>query len=264
MMILEPIQLTGEYDPSTACRGMCPQCGREHALPVGPAYGPALALFHRLEQEGRLDFTAPKQEVDPRLSTEYLYGPARGQMFGVLVVRDQVGDTFVLKAFSGQYNSLWQVKGWVDPLLDVKRFRKDTFEEEIRIKLMGSEIAKLPSESSVRQRLVRERKKASQVLMQKIHAMFRLPNFRDKCVSLPLAVFGKEGVPTGTGDCCAPKLLGCAAAHGLTPLGLAEFYFGRSNRSGTKHHGEFYPSCQHKCGRILGYMLCGLENKNDN
>lgn len=260
-MILEPIKLTGEHDHLTSCRGMCVRCGREHLLPVGPSHSPALSLFRRLEQEGRLDFNVPDNEIDPRLSTEYLYGPARGQMFGVLVVRDQAGDTFVLKAFSGQYNSIWQVDGWVDPLLDVLRFKRDTFEEERHIKQMGREIAGLLSDSPARQQLIHKRKKASQVLMQEIHAMFRVSNFRGECVPLPLAVFGKEGIPTGTGDCCAPKLLGYAAVNGLTPLGLTEFYFGKTNRSETKQHGEFYPSCLHKCGRILGYMLCGLEEQ---
>ena len=95
--------------------------------------------------------------------------------------------------------------------------------------------------------------------MKEIHAMYRLSNFRGETESLPNAVYGAEGIPTGTGDCCAPKLLGYAARNGLTPLGLTEFYFGRTNRSGTKKHGEFYSSCLNKCGRILGFMLCGLE-----
>jgi hypothetical protein len=97
--------------------------------------------------------------------------------------------------------------------------------------------------------------------MQEIHAMYRLPNFRGQVVPLPLAVHPEGNAPTGTGDCCAPKLLGYAAAHNLTPLGLAEFYFGRTNRSGTREHGRFYPSCLDKCGRILGFMLCGLESE---
>ncbi|WP_316897771.1 hypothetical protein [Pseudodesulfovibrio indicus] len=253
-----PADTNGEFDPAVSCRGWCARCAREHSLPVGPARGPAQALFERMEREGRIDFDAP--EPDPRFSIDYLDGEARGQMFGVLVARDKAGATVALKAFSGQYNSAWEVEGWAPPLLDTARFRRDTFEAEQRIKAMGREIAGIPAGSPSRDLLIYRRKSASRTLMQEIHAMYRLPNFRGETVPLPLAVHGDGGVPTGTGDCCAPKLLGLAAAQGLVPLGLAEFYFGRTNRSGTREHGRFYPSCLDKCARILGHMLCGLED----
>lgn len=254
-----PIRSLGEFDPAIACRGWCVRCGREHSLPIGPARGPALDLFDRMEAEGRIDFDSP--EPDPRLSTDYLYGKAGGQMFGVLSARDRQGATVVLKAFSGQYNSIWELDGWVPPLVDTARFRRDTFEAEQRIKILGREIVAQPLGSPARDRLIYKRKRASATLMQEIHAMYRLPNFRGQVVPLPLAVHPEGNAPTGTGDCCAPKLLGYAAANGLTPLGLAEFYFGRTNRSGTREHGRFYPSCLDKCGRILGFMLCGLEDE---
>jgi hypothetical protein len=66
-------------------------------------------------------------------------------------------------------------------------------------------------------------------------------------------------MPTGTGDCCGPKLLAQAAIEGLRPLGLAEFYWGRENRSGSRRHTTFSASCPEKCGPILGFMLCGLD-----
>lgn len=257
-MTMEPYDISDDYDSTIACRGACSRCGGEHTLPIGPALAPAKALFGKMEREKRIDFDAV--EPDPRFATDYLSGDARGQMFGVMVARDRTGATGVLKAFSGQYNSEWIVDGWVPPLLDVKRFRADTFEGERRIKNMGREIAGLPHDSPIRKILLYKRKKASQDLMKVIHGMFQLPNFRGETVALPDAVFGDGGIPTGTGDCCAPKLLGYAALHGLTPLGMAEFYFGRTNRSGSKRHGRFYPSCVDKCGRILGFMLCGLED----
>ncbi|WP_343219580.1 hypothetical protein [Pseudodesulfovibrio sp. JC047] len=230
-------------------------------MPIGPAREPAMALLRTMERERRIDLSVPADQADPRLTIDYLYGPARGQMFGVLVVRDQSGNTGVLKAFSGQYNSLWQVDGWVDPLLDVQRFYRETRDAERHIKRLGRDIVALPDGSPQRRSLVAVRKKASQTLMREIHGMFMVSNFRGERVPLPQAVYGSEGIPTGTGDCCAPKLLNHAAMHGLIPLGLAEFYCGRTNRSETRHHGEIYPSCLHKCGRILGYMVCGLEER---
>ncbi len=68
-----------------------------------------------------------------------------------------------------------------------------------------------------------------------------------------------SGMPAGTGDCCAPKLLNYAAGEGLIPLSLIEFYYGRGNKSGTKKHRHFYPPCTEKCAPILTYMLRGAE-----
>ena len=40
---------------------------------------------------------------------------------------------------------------------------------------------------------------------------------------------------------------------------MAEFWQGRSPRGVVRREGEFYPSCQGKCGPILGFMLQGLD-----
>ena len=40
------------------------------------------------------------------------------------------------------------------------------------------------------------------------------------------------GFPTGTGDCCAPKLLHEAALRGLEPAAMAEFWFGAPSADG--------------------------------
>ena len=63
--------------------------------------------------------------------------------------------------------------------------------------------------------------------------------------------------------CCAPKLLNQAALAGLAPLSLAEFYFGRENRSQTRQHGRFYAPCTDKCSALLGFMLCGAGEQRD-
>lgn len=65
--------------------------------------------------------------------------------------------------------------------------------------------------------------------------------------------------PAGAGECAAPKLLQYAYQNGLQPVAIAEFWQGRSPRGVVRHHGGFYPSCQGKCGPILGFMLQGLD-----
>ena len=65
--------------------------------------------------------------------------------------------------------------------------------------------------------------------------------------------------PSGTGDCCGPKLLHHAAVNGIQPEAMAEFFWGRDNVSGTRAHGHLYPACTAKCAPILGFQLCGLQ-----
>jgi len=65
--------------------------------------------------------------------------------------------------------------------------------------------------------------------------------------------------PAGVGDCCAPKLLQYAYRHQLTPVAMAEFWWGVSPKKEIRKHGHFYPACKSKCEPILGHMLRGLN-----
>lgn len=244
---------------SIMCSGFCAACGREHGLPVGPAAAAARDVVAALEANGRMDYDLPQDEADPRFSLEYLWGEARGQMLGVMTYVDASGAHGVLKAFSCQYNGAWNIMGWVPPIIDVEGFHRIGDPVERQIKALGREMAEHPKGSAEYVRLKRERKAMSQKLMKDFHALYRLHNFRSEVRPMTEVFLGGGGVPTGVGDCCAPKLLHHAANMGYTPTGIVEFYWGRENRSGTRRHGECYPACTEKCRPILGFMLCGLE-----
>ena len=69
-----------------------------------------------------------------------------------------------------------------------------------------------------------------------------------------------QGVPpSGAGDCCAPKLLQYAYKNSMSPLCMAEFWWGQSPKREIRHHLHFYPACRSKCKPILGFMLQGLD-----
>ena len=76
-----------------------------------------------------------------------------------------------------------------------------------------------------------------------------------------LDIFQKQGLmpPGGTGDCAAPKLLNYAYTHGLKPLAMGEFWYGKSPATAVRTHGHFYPSCTSKCGPLLSFMMQGLD-----
>ncbi len=213
-------------------------------------------MMERLENMGRIDFEVSVHDANPSLSLDYIKGEAMGQMFGVLECLDKDKNTVILKAFSGQYNGIWDVEGWAPPLLDTKKFYSLAGDADVQIKDMGKMIDRL-SDGNERKELIQKRKKISRSLMKEIHGLYRVHNFRPKVMTL-FELFVK-GIPTGAGDCCAPKLLNAAAKQGLKPLSLAEIFWGRQNRSGTREHGKFYTPCKEKCGPILGFMLCGID-----
>ncbi len=239
--------------------GPCPDCHREHSFQEGDARTHCLELMRLLEQEKRIDLLAQRGEADPQLSTASLFGEARGKMFGVLVCRDANDCKRILRAFSGQYNGAWEVEGWAPPLFNVGVFTRIYADIEPRIKELGRTLQLTDLHSPQWTDLTRQRRKLSQQWIQEIHVLYTLTNFRGQQRSLIDAFAGSGGIPTGTGDCCAPKLFNQAVKENLTPLGLAEFYWGRENASQTRQHGQFYPSCASKCAPILGFMLCGLD-----
>ncbi|WP_193198993.1 RluA family pseudouridine synthase [Nostoc sp. MG11] len=106
--------------------------------------------------------------------------------------------------------------------------------------------------------LKQQRKVLSQQLQAQMHAAYSLTNFSGQ--SLSLQQLTPFGMPTGTGDCCAPKLLHYAATHGLKPLAMAEFWWGASSMNQNKVPGEFYRACVERCQPLMGFLLSGLKS----
>ncbi len=103
--------------------------------------------------------------------------------------------------------------------------------------------------------LKQRRKELSRELQTQMHAAYTLINFLGKSRSIS-SLMPTNSIPTGTGDCCAPKLLHCAAVHNLKPLAMAEFWWGPP--SGDKIQGEFYGACGDRCQPLMGFLLSGL------
>ncbi len=268
------------------CYGYCTDCDEVHYLTEGNSRKYALELMAELEQNKRIDFHT--LDPEPIFSTECLWERRGGQMFGVLECFDGDGNTIVLRAFSGQFNTRWLAEGWVPPTFDLDGYDqilpkikssvhqmtegiesckqkadqcKLKFAEAMR---SGGRVAQKDSRRQMKDAFKaldlskKNRRTYSQSMMFVVQDLYQLLNFKGNQRSI-LDVFYKDGgIPIGSGDCCAPKLLHAAAQKGLTPLGLTEFYFGKKNKSSTRFHKEFYSGCKNKCQPILGYMLCGL------
>ena len=106
-----------------------------------------------------------------------------------------------------------------------------------------------------------ERKQRSIQLQNELFDQYHFLNAHNELRSLR-SIFEEtpQGIPpSGAGECAAPKLLQYAFANDLKPIAMAEFWWGASPKSEIRQHGQFYPSCKHKCEPILGHMLQGLE-----
>lgn len=239
--------------------GFCRRCGCDHWLGPGNTHAASLELMDQLEKFATIELFSGGSAQDQKLATAPLFGEARGKMFGVMECLQPDGRKIILRAFSGQFNGLWLADGWVPPLFEVDNFYTTNDEREKQIKKIGREIEQYQPHSELWLAKRKMRRTLSRQLMQDIHNLYRLTNFRQETASLAEAFTGPGGIPTGTGDCCAPKLLNFAANNNLRPLGISEFFWGRENKSKGYRQGSFSSSCKEKCQPILGFMLCGLD-----
>ena len=106
-----------------------------------------------------------------------------------------------------------------------------------------------------------ERKQRSNALQHKLFSNYCFLNAKQQ--TAPLVELFKDTLtpipPAGSGECAAPKLLQFAYQNTLTPIAMAEFWWGDSPKSAIRRHEKYYPSCNSKCLPILTHMLQGLD-----
>lgn len=119
-----------------------------------------------------------------------------------------------------------------------------------QVELQGPQTAVAQAEAQILA-LKRQRRELSAQLQEEMHQQLSF------CLSAgqpwSLASLFPSGPPTGTGECSAPKLLHRAAALGLTPVAMAEFWWGPA--ASGRQSGEFYAACRERCQPLIGPLL---------
>ena len=206
---------------------------------------------------------------------------------------------YYLCAFSALLDGSFQHEGFVPPVYDWSTpdgfFRKE--EAEIKKSLSSVPLIKCDSTPEDQQsellRQKSERRSRSRALQRRLFEEYHLLNYLGDTAT-PLEIFQEEkelmseedyferrkmiksGVdvsnipfvkqddkgtlpPSGTGDCCAPKLLQYAYQHNLQPVCMAEFWIGAPPKNDIRQDSNFYPACTGRCKPLLKFMLAGLE-----
>ncbi|MCR5289688.1 MAG: RluA family pseudouridine synthase [Treponema sp.] len=196
----------------------------------------------------------------------------QGVMLGVLLCRNADGNEVVLKTVSGISKQLAYVhkndiplnEVLVPPVVDAMVIADSLAKNDAEIHRLTYEIGACHKHGSVPQKLIQQRKRLTQESLDKVYALYSFC-----CADGSVRTLGsiaKEYYrskkknpdtlpPTGTGDCCAPKLLHYAFSHQLVPFSMCEMYYGAAGESKGRINGEVYPPCDERCGILLPAML---------
>jgi hypothetical protein len=286
------IVLLYNHSPTTtvsamAAFGYCARCQTMHTIPTtDAAKRHARILRDKLESTGRLDFdTAGGSATDDGLLDVSCLHKVRGKMFGVLVAEDTVtGEEVVFKAFAGKIRSYgWNLEGWVDSIVvpeEIPRFVE--LRDEVSNVMLEMETYDMDDDTDGNKQqsewdsLKSRRQQLSREALAVMRREQRVVNFHGESSSLS-EIFLNENrpgkqMPVGTGECCATKLVAAAASsssnsssssvtsNNLRLTGIAEFFLGKS-KNRRVDDGIFYDSCQDRCQKVLGFMLCGLTDQ---
>lgn len=106
--------------------------------------------------------------------------------------------------------------------------------------------------------LISQRTKLTDESLKNVFSLYNFTRFDGKSISLNKIIenHNEKLPPTGTGDCCAPKLLSYAFSKNLQPLSMDEVFYGKNTKN--KENLKSYPPCDERCGFILPSIL-GLE-----
>lgn len=199
-----------------------------------------------------------------RSHSEWSADITSGKMFGVLVYdfAQLVHGGGYLAAFSGTLGGKTIQPGFVPPVYDLMGPDSRFVEEEKNISEINRKLDELQKQHAGIVRgadgrliaeLRHERKVRSQELQQWLFDQYIFYNIKG-VGRRTSQLFATRQIPSGTGDCCAPKLLQEAFRQGVKPLAIVEW------NSADNH---FYPPCMERCYPLLRHMLDGLDAEPD-
>ena len=207
-----------------------------------------------------------------QISKESEERKGHGVMIGALVCVNAAGERVVLHAVSGiSVVALRQAQGphgvIVPPIVEPDQIEQALAKNDKKIHELTDAISQVAlrepqgpqvAEGLTKKDLEAKRTKLTTESLLNVFGLYTFTRFDGKKITLNeiIQAHGGKLPPTGTGDCCAPKLLSYAFEHELTPISMDEVFYGRDTKN--KKNGVSYPPCDERCGYIFPYIL-GLE-----
>ena len=152
---------------------------------------------------------------------------------------------------------------FVPPIVDAEKINAALSQNDKEIHILTEKINRLKNtrrlengrfleQSEDEKTYIEQRKKLTDESLLKVFSLYSFA-CADGSEKKLLEICTEKLPPTGTGDCCAPKLLDYAFRHGLTPLSMVEVFFGKDTNN--KKSLYRYPPCDERCALILPEML---------
>ena len=198
----------------------------------------------------------------------------QGIMIGVAVCQKADGTSVILNTVSGISK---KIKGseaagfgiFVEPIVSAEKIESALEKNDFQIHQLTEKInllkkkRKRPDEKFENQteeeiQLVKQRSFLCDESLKKVFGLYSFHCADGKIRSL-LEICRKTQntlPPTGTGDCCAPKLLDFAFKNNFSVKSMAEVFYGKNNKF--RVNGKLCEPCDERCALILPEML-GLE-----
>lgn len=201
----------------------------------------------------------------------------QGIMLGAALCRSSEGRLYALKTISGiskklvscraarscSSSPLYEEEVFVPPVVSAEKVSEALRKNDLEIHSLTENInalkksrlrpdGKYENQGQEEKKLVEKRKALCNESLKEVYSLYAF-HCADGGIKKLDEICRKKLPPTGTGDCCAPKLLDYAFARGFTVLSMAEVFYGKSN--GKRVMARKYPPCDERCALILPEML---------
>lgn len=197
-----------------------------------------------------------------QISKESEERKGQGIMIGCLVCRNSnTQSRQILYALSGNAKifkgELEDNQIFVPSIVSQEQINDALKNNDLIIHQLTDKINNLPA-GDEKKLLINKRTQLTDESLKNVFNLYFFTRFDGKIITLNeiIKLHGGKLPPTGTGDCCAPKLLSYAFANNLEPISMDEVFYGSDSKN--KINGISYPPCDERCGYILPYIL-GLE-----
>ena len=178
-------------------------------------------------------------------------------MLGSLICKDKNNKKIKLFAISGSTKKIKKNKDddliFVDAIVSAEQIEKALEKNDDEIHALTNTINSYSGPTEVLESLKKKRLELTSQSQKNVFNLYSFYCIDGKKRSLK-EICTNNFPPTGTGECCEPKLLNYAFKNNLQPLSMAEILFRRDEKF-EEQDIKAIPPCDERCSLILPSML---------